>query len=387
MQTLHALFQLDPEIAFLNHGSFGATPKPVFEVYQQWQQRIERQPVQFFMRELAGHLAEARQALSAYLNVAKDDLVYVPNATYGANVVANSLKLEDGDELLTTNHEYGACAKAWQFHSQRRGFQIKVQDVPLPVPTADETVDLLWQGVTPRTKVIFLSHISSATAVIFPITDICSRAREEGILTVIDGAHAPGQIELDLQAIDPDFYCGNLHKWVSAPKGSAFLYARPDKQHLIEPLIVSWGWGEPKGISYGSDFLDYLQFTGTNDLSAYLTVPAAIEFQAKHNWTAVREACHALLKNALKQLAPITKQPSPYPDASYYRQMAIVPLPKVTNLAALKEDLYDQFKVEIPCIEWNGYQFIRLSIQGYNSQDDIDKLVEALTYLLPKHRT
>lgn len=387
MNDLHSLFLLDPDVVFLNHGSFGATPRPVFAEYQSWQRRLEAQPVRFLARELPGLLAEARAALGAYLGVASDDVVYVPNATFAVNVVARSLSLGPGDELLTTDHEYGACENIWRFLSQKRGFAYVRQPLPFPLPPEpdleDFLVDTFWQGVTPRTRVIFLSHISSSTALRLPVARICARARAEGILTVIDGAHAPGQIPLDLEAVGADFYTGNAHKWLCAPKGSAFLYTRPESQKVIEPLVVGWGWGEERAISFGSDYLDYLQWLGTNDLAAYLSVPAAIAFQEDHGWPAVRDHCHTLLQAALARISQLTGLPSPYPVDRLYRQMAVAPLPPIADLAAFQFRLYDQFRVEIPCIEWQGRQFIRISIQGYNRAEDVSALEAALATLLP----
>ena len=221
-------FLLDPDVVFLNHGSFGATPRPVFETYQDWQRRLEWQPVQFLGTDIAAYLAEARRALGRYLNVAADDLVYVPNATFGVNVVARSLRLEPGDEVLATDHEYGACENAWLFMGRERGFRYVRQPIPLPLSSAADVMEQFWAGVTPRTKVIFLSHITSPTAMRLPVEAICERARAAGILTVIDGAHAPGQIPLDLTTVGADFYAGNCHKWLCAPKGAGFLFARPE---------------------------------------------------------------------------------------------------------------------------------------------------------------
>lgn len=385
MNNLKSQFMLDHDVVFLNHGSFGATPKPVFEAYQEWQRRLENQPVKFLGRDLSQYLDDARQSLGSFLNTNKDNLVYIPNTTYGVNIIARSLDLKKGDEVLTTNHEYGACDKTWQFMSQKKGFRYIKQPVSMPFETDEAIIEQLWDGVTPNTKVLYVSHITSATAVTFPIAQICQRARAEGILTVIDGAHAPGQIALDLAEIDPDFYCGNLHKWLSAAKGSAFLYARVDKQTLIEPLVVSWGWGEPKGLTYGSDFLDYFQWVGTKDVSAYLSVPAAIEFQQAHHWPKVRQRCHKLLQVALTHIELLTQRPLIYASDHFFHQMAIAELPAIKELVAFKAALYDQFQVEIPCTEWNGRQFIRLSIQGYNSSDDIEQLLTALQQLLPIH--
>jgi isopenicillin-N epimerase len=379
--SLRDLFLLDPDVVFLNHGSFGATPRPVFEVYQAWQRQMERQPVLFIGRELAGYLDEARRVLGEYLNADKDDLVYIPNATFGTNIIANSLPLGEGDEVLTTDHEYGACDNAWDYLSRKRGFRYVKQPLPLPFTTPEDIVEQIWQGVTTRTKVIYMSHITSPTAVILPIAAICQRAREAGINTVIDGAHAVGQLSLDMQAIGADFYFSNAHKWLCAPKGAAFLYARRERQHLIEPLVVGWGWGDHRTTHYGSDYLDYLQDLGTNDFSAYLSVPAAIQFQAEHDWPTVTQKCHELLCQTLQRTTTITELPTPYSEA-FYHQLAVVPLPPIADLAAFKARLYDEYRIEIPTITWQNHQFVRISVQGYNTQEDMDMLVQALTEVI-----
>jgi isopenicillin-N epimerase len=378
------LFLLDPNVVFLNHGSFGACPRSVFEEYQLWQRRLEWQPVHFISQVLPRQLQTARQRLGQYLNVDKDDLVFVPNATFGVNVVARSLRLGPGDEVLATDHEYGACDHIWQFLSQKQGFEYRRQAVTVPVATPATIVEQFWQGVTSHTKAIFMSHITSPTALHLPATEICRRASEQGILTIIDGAHTLGQIPLDLAAIGADFYASNAHKWLCAPKGSAFLYTRPERQHLVEPLVVGWGWGDDRAATYGSDYLDYLQWLGTNDLAAYLAVPAAMSFQEEHDWPAVRQRCHALAGQALQRIGELTGLPPIYPDAAgLYHQMVVAPLPAIADLAALKARLVDEFAVEVPLIQWQGRQFIRISVQGYNDQEDIDRLLTALGQLLP----
>ena len=226
-------FLLDPAIHFLNHGSFGACPLPVFEVYQSWQRRLENQPVFFLGRELAALQQEARQTLGVYLNAAAADLVFIPNATHGVNIIARSLigrpgsPLQPGDEVLTSDHEYGACDKTWQFLCQDSGVKYIRQPIPLPIETPETFIEQLWQGVTPRTRLIYLSHITSPTAQRFPIELVCQRARQQGILTLIDGAHAPGQIPLDLPAIGADFYTGNCHKWQDRQLPKRFAVHRP----------------------------------------------------------------------------------------------------------------------------------------------------------------
>jgi isopenicillin-N epimerase len=322
MNDIELLFLLDSEVIFLNHGSFGATPRPVFAAYQEWQLRLERQPVKFFLNDLPNYLAEARQSLADYVNAGRDDVVYVPNATFAINVVARSLNLGPNDEVLTTDHEYGACDRVWRFYSRKRGFSYRHQRITFPVESYEDIIDQFWQGVTAQTRVIFLSHITSSTALRLPVTEICQLAKEKGILTVIDGAHAPGQIPIDMEAIGADFYFGNAHKWMCSPKGAGFLFTRPEKQQLIDPLVVSWGWGENREVSYGSDYLDYMQWQGTTDQAAYLAVPAAIKFQEANDWTSVRRECHKLLKEAIHEVSKGTGIPPCYPDDSYYCQMA-----------------------------------------------------------------
>jgi isopenicillin-N epimerase len=383
MPPLRDLFLLDPEVVFLNHGSFGATPRPVFDDYQNWQRQLERQPVQFIATELNGYLTHARQCMGDYLHASPDDLVFVPNATFGVNIVARSLSLSPGDEILATDHEYGACENVWDFVCRKTGAMYKRQPVPLPLASPEEVVEQFWQGVTSRTKVIFLSHITSPTAICLPVEPICQRAREAGILTLIDGAHAPGQIPLDLEAIGADFYTGNGHKWMMSPKGSAFLHARRERQALIEPLVVGWGWSGVPEFHTGSRFLDHLQWLGTNDLSAYLSFPAAIRFQEEHDWDTVRADCHQLLQQTLERISTLTCLPSVYPTPSY-AQMGIAPLPRLKELLAFKQHLYADYKVEVPVIDWQKRHFIRISVQGYNTQADIDTLVTALEKLLPE---
>ncbi len=379
------LFLLDPEVVFLNHGSFGATPRPVFEVYQDWQRRLEQQPVHFIITELPGLLKHARQILGEVLHAPAGDLVFIPNATFGVNVVARSLALGPGDEILASDHEYGACENAWELICRKTGATYVRQPVPLPVESGEQIVEQFWQGVSPRTRLIFLSHITSSTALRLPVEAICQRARAAGILTLLDGAHAPGQIPLDMQAIGADFYAGNLHKWAMAPKGSAFLYTRPERQGLIEPLIVSWGWGANAIYNSGSAYIDALEWWGTRDCSAYLAVPAALQFQADHDWASVRQKCHELVRQALHRICDLTGLAPLYPDdAGLYHQLAIAPLPPVADLPGFKERLYQQYRIEIPCFEWAGRQLIRVSVQGYNTQADIDALLAALPALLAR---
>lgn len=374
----HYLLQRD--IAFLNHGSFGACPRPVFDTYQDWQRLLEAQPVRFLGRDLPTFLAAARQQLASYLGAQPQHLVFVPNATHGMNIVAHSLDLQPGDEVLGTNHEYGAVERTWRFICAGYGAHYRTHPIPLPVTSPEGVVDQLWEGVTERTRVIVVSHITSPTALIFPVADICRRARAQGILTVIDGAHAPGQIDLALDALGADFYTGNCHKWLSAPKGAGFLYARPEVQPLLQPLIISWGW---ESRSPGpSRFHDYFDWTGTADPSAYLSIPAAIDFQAQHDWRSVRAACHQLASSVRNRIAALTGLPHICPDSSdWWGQMCAIPLPPC-DVTELQRLLYDEYHVEVPVHEWDGHPYVRISIQAYNSAEDVDRLIAGLSRLL-----
>jgi isopenicillin-N epimerase len=384
MNPLKNEFLLDPDIHFLNHGSFGATPKPVFADYQYWQRRLESQPVLFLGRELDSLLAVSRATLGRFLHADAADLVYIPNATHGVNIVARSVDLRPGDEVLTSDHEYGACDFTWEYLCGPAGVNYIHAPIPLPVKSEDEILEMFWQYVTSHTKIIYLSHITSPTALRLPVEKICQRARQAGILTVIDAAHSPGQIPLDLQSLDADFVFGNCHKWMLAPKGAAFLYARRDLQPKIEPFVVSWGYHPLPETTTGSRFIDLLQWTGTKDPAAALTVPAAIRFMEDHNWDAVRSECHALLQRALEEISSLVNLPPAYPlDSDFYSQMAVAPIPSV-DVPALKQLLYDEFKVELPVIAWQDMCLVRISIQGYNTQEDVDVLVNGLKELLPR---
>jgi isopenicillin-N epimerase len=383
MPSLKKYFLLDPDIHFLNHGSFGATPKPVFREYQRWQLELERQPVEFLGRRITKLMADARAVLGKYVGTHVDNLIYTQNATISLNIIARSLELGSNDEVLTTDHEYGAMDRIWRFLSKERGFRYINQQIKTPLTTEENFIQGFWGSITPRTRVIFISHITSPTALIFPIKGIIRCAREAGILTIIDGAHAPGQISLRLDSLGADFYCGNLHKWLCAPKGAGFLYARPERQHLLKPLVISWGYeSETPG---NSQFIDHNEWWGTRDMAAFLSVPAAIEFQEKHDWDKVRDACHKLARDVLKRICELTGLAPLHSGAdNWFRQMIAAPLPVDTDINLFKAQLYDEHHIEVPLIDWNGNKLIRVSVQGYNTRRDIDKLCRALSLLVGK---
>jgi isopenicillin-N epimerase len=382
MLSLKEKFLLDPAIIFLNHGSFGAVPEPVFGAYIDWQRRLERQPVLFLGRELDDLLHESRAALGEYLHADPDDLVYIPNATHGVNILARSLQLKAGDEILTTDHEYGACDFTWDYVCGKHGAACLRQAVPLPVSSEEGILERFWQGVTPRTRIIYLSHITSPTALRLPVEGICQRARQAGILTIVDAAHSPGQIPVDLHALGADLVFGNCHKWMLSPKGAAFLYARREVQPMLEPLVVSWGYRAGPDTTTGSRFIDLLQWTGTKDPAAALTVPAAIQFMKENDWEEVRRSCHELLRYAIERICELTGLPPLYPlDSDLYSQMGIAPL-LPSDLDCLKRRLYDEYKVEVPLIQWHDRQFVRISVQAYNTSEDVEALLTALSALL-----
>jgi isopenicillin-N epimerase len=379
--NLRDLFLLKKRIHFLNHGSFGATPKIVFAEYQKWQKELEKQPVEFLGRRFTSLLVESRSVLASFLSTHAENLVFVPNTTTGINTIARFLNFSEEDEVVISNHEYGAVERTWRYLAQRYHFKLVIAPIPVPVSDPIEIVKAFFACVNRHTKAICISHITSSTAMIFPVDEICRKAKSLHLISIIDGAHAPGQISLDLSKIDADFYVGNLHKWLCAPKGSAFLYAAPRVQKMVEPLIVSWGWeSENPGTSR---FIDYLEWTGTLDISAYLSVPKAIEFHNSFIAGKNHNDCHLLCASTQKELSNLTGLEPFHPNSpDFFSQMVANPLPSTTDINALKFVLYDRYSIEIPIILWQGYKLIRASFQIYNDKDDAQALVDALKQCL-----
>lgn len=380
---LRGHFLLDPAVTFLNHGSYGACPRPVFEAYQAWQLRLERQPVAFLdpARGYWRWLAEARAALAAEVGADPADLAGVLNATVGLNIAAQSLPLRPGDEILTTDHEYAALDKTWARVARRTGARVVVARVPLPLDSEEAFTDALLGAMTSRTRVLFLSHVTSATALRLPIERVVAHARARGVWTVIDGAHGPGHIPLDLDALGADVYAGNCHKWLMAPKGAAFLHVRRDVQSLIEPLVVSHGWtpdrAEP-GPFGNSAFLDALEMQGTRDPSAFLAIPDALRFRALHDWGAVAARACALVDGTEARVARLTGLAPLSSHAFRAPQMAAMRVPR-TDPLALQRRLHDRWGIEVPCFGWGDHTIVRVSAQGYNTGADMDRLVAALS--------
>jgi isopenicillin-N epimerase len=374
-------FLLDPDLVFLNHGSFGACPRDVLDVQRHWQLEMERNPVAFLGRRSAELLMQARQALGAEIGARGDDLVFVPNSTTGVNVVARSFELQPGDEVLATDLEYGACEAAWVHVCAKRGASYRRVEIPLPF-RRDEVVDRLMAAAGPRTRLIHVSHLTSTTALILPVAEICAAARERGIATLVDGAHAPGQVALDLGAIGADFYVGNCHKWLCAPKGSGFLHARAEHQAMLDATVISWGYADGTGGHSGFDaylgrsvFERRLQWQGTRDLSPWLAVPAAIGFQQRLDWPTVRRNCHELAAHAVGVLVRRHGLPPVATDRDW-AQMVVIPVP-AQDPTTLRQRLFDESRIEIPVTTHAGRVFVRLSVQGYNTPDDIEHLLAA----------
>ena len=379
--SLRSLFLLDPTITYLNHAAYGATPRPVFESFQRWQLELERQPVDFLSRFSTERLAHSRAILSEYVDTDRDNLVYVSNGTTGLNIVARSICAGPGDEVLTSDHEHGGIDRLWRFTALKRGFQWVRREIPLPVTTHEDFVEHFLAGVTSRTKVIVLSHFTSPTSLVFPVKEICRRARQRGILTVIDGSHIPGQFCLSLRELDPDFYVGILHKWLCAPKGCAFLYARPTAQQLLDPLIVSWGW-EPKNPG-PSRFIDIHEWQGSRDISEFLAVPDAIAFQMEHDWDIVRSECRALALYAQRQITKITGVQPYHPELPEWSgQVVCAQLPRHVDADWLKNELRFTYDIEVSTDVFRNWPRIRVSIQGYNTIDDVERLLHAVKQLL-----
>jgi len=376
MQNLKSSFLLRDDITYLNFGSFGACPKPVFEKYQQFQLELEQEPVLFITSSGLKYLGQSREALGSYLNCHMDDVVFVPNPSFAVNAVAKSLYLKSGDEILTTDLEYGACDKAWNYYCEKSGASYIRQHIPLPVESKEQFVDTFFKGVTAKTKLIFLSHITSSTALRFPVEEICAIARQKGIMTFIDGAHAPGQVSVDLKSLGVDIYTGACHKWMMTPKGSSFLYVRRELQHLIDPLIISWGY---KALfPSASQFLDYHQSNGTRDFSAYLTIPTAIQFMKDHNWEKVAADCRKLVQqNAVTLCNLLGSEPLAPVNDHFILQLFSAEI-KTTEPEVLHNLFFEKYKIQIPVMRHTDKVYLRYSINAFNSQEDLDKLYDAI---------
>ncbi len=385
---------LDPAVAFLNHGSFGAAPRPVLDAQEAWRERMEAEPVRFFSRELEPAMDAARQALGAFVGVDPDDLAFVPNATAGFNTVLRSLRFAPGDELLTTDHAYNAAKNAMEYVAARDGAGVVIAAVPFPSRGPDEVVEAVLAAVTPRTRFALLDHITSATALVFPIKELVTELTARGIETLVDGAHAPGQVELNVPAIGAPYFTANLHKWVCAPKGSGFLWVRRDRQPQIRPLQISHGANSPRGDR--SRFRVEFDWTGTADPSAYLAVSSALRFGGEllpGGWAALRERNHALALAGRELLCERLGIDAPAPEGMI-GCMASVPLPleaepgRVQGIELSDDPVHDALErlgMQVMITPWPQRpdggpwrRLVRISAAAYNDLEQYRHLAAAL---------
>ena len=384
-----SVWALDPTITFLNHGSFGSCPIPVLEYQQAMRLRLERQPVRFFVRDLEGLLDDARARLAAFVGATADDLVFVPSATTGVNTVLRSLRWEPGTELLVTDHEYNACRNALDFCASQAGLRVVVAAIPFPLRSAAEIHAAILDRVTTSTRLALLDHVTSQTGLVLPIAGLVLELQRRGIDTLVDGAHAPGMVPLELERLGAAYYTGNCHKWICAPKGAGFLYVRPDRQAQIRPLVISHGANSIRRDR--SRFQIEFGWTGTWDPSAYLTVPRALEFMATldpQGWPTVMEKNRTLALAARDLLCGALGLPSPAPD-DLIGALASIPLPdgdpnfqssSPLYLDPLQDELLFRHGIEVPVIPWPAppKRLLRISAQRYNSLPQYAALARAL---------
>lgn len=382
---------LDPSITFLNHGSFGATPRVVLAKQDEFRKRMELEPVRFFVRELETLLDDARGQLAEFLHADPQGLAFVPNATAGVNGVLRSLDLDKHEELLVTSHEYNACRNTLEFVAGLAGARVAVVDVPFPVSSQDDVVERVMAAVTERTRLFLIDHVTSQTALIMPVKELIDQMSERGIDTLVDGAHAPGMLPLDLRALNAAYYTGNLHKWVCAPKGAAFLYSRQNRRAGVRPVSISHGANSPR--TDRTRYLLEFDWTGTFDPTAWLAIPEAIRFIGSlvpGGWPEVMQRNRQLALRARDILVSALGIDKPAPDAML-GSMAAVPLPDGMATAApslygdpLQDTLLEQFRIEVPIVPWPQppKRVLRVSAQLYNEERQYVYLADTLKTLL-----
>ncbi|MBS1917517.1 MAG: aminotransferase class V-fold PLP-dependent enzyme [Bacteroidetes bacterium] len=369
-------FYLSQEITYLNHGSFGACPKPIMEDYQRWQRTLEEEPVQFITKRYYDALSVSKKLFAGVVGCAPEDFFFLQNPTTAVNQVVKGLDLKPGDEVLTTDHEYGALDKTFDFYAKKKGFVNRRQKISLPLLSKEQFIEEFWKGYTDKTKAVFLSHFTSTTALIFPVKEICERAKELGLITIVDGAHVPGHVPLNLTEIKADFYTGTLHKWLLAPKGCAFLYVNKDFQNIIEPLIISWGYEAVKPTK--SKFLEENELQGTRDCSAYLTAPAILKFFEENNMKDRQAACRRIILQQYPVFCELLgTKPLCTVSGDFLGQMCSIPITPGDPFV-LKETLYKDYKIEIPVMQRGNDTYLRISYQAYNTMDDLQRLKDVV---------
>ncbi len=384
-----AFWPLDPEITFLNHGSFGSCPLPVLEFQRGLRDRLEREPVDFLIRDLEPMLDEARGVLARFVGAEEEDLVFVPNATTGVNTVLRSLAFGPGDELLTTDHAYAACRNALEFVAARSGARVAVASVPFPLDSADRIAEAVLAKVTPRTRIALLDHVTSPTAIRFPVETLVAALAARGVDAIVDGAHAPGMLPLDVAAIGAAYYTGNLHKWVCAPKGAGFLWVRRDRQDAVRPLSISHGANTPR--SDRSRFQIEFAWTGTADPSAFLSVPEALRHVGSRlpgGWPEVMARNRTMALDARDLLCRRLGTDRPCPD-ELIGSIASIPIPDARPgdrphprflQDPLQLRLRGEHAIEVPVFSWPAApkRLLRVSAQLYNALPQYERLAAAL---------
>ena len=391
-KQLRSHWLLDPEVTFLNHGSFGACPREVLTVQDRWRERLERQPVQFMVRDLEAALDEARRELAAFVGADPADLAFVPNATTGVNAVLRTLPLQAGDELLTIDQGYNACHNTLAWVAERAGARVAVAEVPFPIADAEQVVEAVLAKVTPATRLALLDHITSPTGLVLPLERLVVELRERGVETLVDGAHAPGMIDLDVASIGAAYYTGNCHKWICGPKGSAFLWVRRDLQEQVRPVTISHGANATRVDR--SRYLLEFDWVGTHDPTAFLTVPDALRFVGslvEGGWPEVRRRNRDLVLQGRDLLCAALEVPAPAPD-DMIGSLAAVPLPPGSGgpptspmyTDPLQDELLMTAGIEVPIIPWpaSPHRLVRISAQLYNDVTDYEKLAEVLPRVL-----
>jgi isopenicillin-N epimerase len=373
-------WDLAPGVSYLNHGSFGPPPRPVQMARRAWQEQLDAQPMDFFVRRFEPAWFQARRRLAGLIGADEGNLVFAENATAAMNVLANSLRLQPDDEVLLTDHEYGAVQRIWRHAVESvAGASLGVAKLPLPIESSEQVVEAIFAAATGRTRLLVVSHITSATAVTLPVEPVVAEAKRRGILVCIDGPHAIAQLPLELERLGCDFYCASCHKWLSASFGSGFLYVAPQHHAAIRTPQLSWGRLPPAPLDVWSD--EFL-WTGTRDPSAYLAVPAAIDFLEQVGLERFRRHTHALARYARQQLVELTSLTPIVSDSpDWYGCMAHVPLPP-GDARALQQQLWAEYGIEVPIISWGERRWIRVSCHLYNTCREIDRLVDAVRRLV-----
>jgi isopenicillin-N epimerase len=380
--NIQSAFLLREGVTYLNFGSFGAALRVVFEKYQSFQLELEQEPVQFIVKNGPNYLKASREALSEYIDCDAQSLIFVPNPTFAVNTIAHSLQLKAGDEVLSTDLEYGACDRTWNYYCNKVGARYIQQPIPLPIKDEESFLTAFWEGASDRTKLIFISHLTSVTGIILPVEKIVQEAKPRKIKVFIDGAHIPGHLPLSIRNLAPDYYTGACHKWMMTPKGSSFMFVRSELQAEIDPLIISWGYDAE--FPSESRYFDYHQFNGTRDFSAYLTIPVAIEFMQKNNWLKVSDNFKCLVIKWLPILCEtVGSMPIAPLNSSFYGQMGSIPV-LCSDPIELKNRLFDDYQIEIPVMVQNGAVYVRFSLNAFNTEKDLELLNMALGDLCKK---